>query len=119
MRRTSLFALAFLASSLPGIAAAQTITSGQTLRERCASVQLISPSAGLHCRGYIGAVADILAGGNTIDGYRACPPADLRREDLVGSVRSWLDQHQEHLQSPAFRLTAKAVSERYPCPATE
>ena len=113
--RRFLLALAVLAAWFPGFATAQTISTGQSLRERCATVQLINPSAGLHCRGYIGAVADILAGGDTVAGYRACPPAEISREELVRSVKAWLDKHSERLQPPAFRLAARALSESFPC----
>jgi hypothetical protein len=72
---------------------AQPISDGRTLKERCATFQFTNPSAGLGCRGYVGAVIDILAAGNTIEGYRACPPKDATREDLLRSVKSWLSEH--------------------------
>ncbi len=106
-----------LAFYAPAGASAQTITTGQSLKERCAAFQLTNPSAGLACRGYIGAVADILSEGNAIDGHRACLPATVRREDLVRQVIAWLDRHPELLRAKAHRLTAEALSERYPCPS--
>ncbi len=102
---------------VPAGASAQTITSGRSLKERCATFQLTSPSAGLACRGYIGAVADVLSEGNAIDGHRACPPATVRREELVRQVIAWLDRHPDLLDAKAYRLTAEALSERYPCPS--
>ena len=103
------------ALSLSNGASAQSISDGRTLSDRCASFQLTNPAAGLGCRGYIGAVADILAAGNSIDSYRACPPAEIGREKLVKTVTSWLDMHQGSLSSPAFNLVAQAIAESYPC----
>jgi hypothetical protein len=104
------------AHCLPQSASAQTIGNGRSLKERCATFQLTNPSAGLACRGYIGAVVDILAAGNTIDGYRACPPSDAKREELIRSVKTWLDRHQDLLERKAHGLAAAALSERFPCP---
>ena len=104
------------AHCLPQSAAAQTISDGRSLKERCATFQLANPSAGLACRGYIGAVVDILTAGNTIDGYRACPPSDAKREELIRSVKTWLDRHRDLLERKAHRVAAAALSERFPCP---
>ena len=104
------------ATIVPQSASAQAIGNGRDLKERCATFQLANPSAGLGCRGYIGAVADILAAGNTIESYRACPPSDAKREDLVRSVKAWLDRQPGLLQLEAFRLVAQALSEHHPCP---
>ena len=108
-----------LALFVPAVAGAQPIVDGQSLRARCATIQLANPSGGLACRGYVGAVADILADGNTVNGLRACLPEGTTREALVKVVRSWLDGHADLLNSKAHRLTAQAISERYPCPTSE
>ncbi len=108
--------IAVLVSSISGSAAGQAITTGQTLKERCATVQLTAPSAGLVCRGYIGAVVDILADGNTVNGYRACPPSTDRREDLVKAVKAWLDKHPEALPVKASQAVAEALAKSFPCP---
>ena len=79
-------------------------------------MQLTAPSAGLACRGYIGAVADILEAGNRIEDYRACPPSNVNREQIVRSVKSWLDRHPDLLRLPAYHAVAEALSEHYPCP---
>ena len=109
--------LAGLALTLPQGAAAQTITTGQSLKDRCATVQLTSPMAGLGCRGYIGAVADILDDGHAVYGYRACTPPGTAREEQVRAVKSWLERHPDDLPLKASRLVAKALSDRYPCSA--
>ncbi len=106
-------ALLAVANAMP--ARAQSITDGQSLMERCRVLQFVNPSAGLHCRGYIGAVADILSAGNQIDEWRACPPNLRKRDALTQDVRAWLKVHPQDLEVEAFRLVARALSETYPC----
>lgn len=101
---------------LPTAAQPQIVTDGASLKKRCASVQLTMPTAGLGCRGYIGAVADILADGNTIYGYRACPPPKKKREALVKTVKNWLASHSGELRQKASAVIAHALAESYPCP---
>ena len=104
-----------MATLLPAIAAAQTITDGQSLKQRCATVQWTSPSAGLACRGYIGAVLDILADRNEAYGQRACLPPDAKRESVIKAVRNWLERHPELLGQKASVVTVEALAEAYPC----
>ncbi|MDH3594611.1 MAG: Rap1a/Tai family immunity protein [Rhodospirillales bacterium] len=104
-----------IAVMLPSAVAAQVVTDGKSLRQRCATVQWTSPSAGLACRGYIGAVADILTDGNKVYGQRACPPPGAKREALVKAVRDWLGRHPDLLQQKASVVTAQALAEMYPC----
>ena len=104
-----------MAVLLPSAAAAQAITDGRSLKQRCATVQWTSPSAGLACRGYIGAVLDILADGNEVYGRRACPPPGTKREVVTKAVRDWLERHPNFLQEKASAVTARALAEAYPC----
>ena len=53
----------------PATASAQIITDGEVLKKRCASFQLLNSSAGLACRGYIGAVADIMSDVSDVSAY--------------------------------------------------
>jgi len=108
-------AIVGLAMFAPAVSGAQTIVDGRTLKARCATIQLTNPSGGLACRGYVGAVADILSDGNRVNGYRACLPDGVTRGDLVKVVRGWLDGHPDLLRSKAHLLSAQALSERYPC----
>lgn len=104
-----------LAFMIPWAAAAQVVTDGRSLRQRCATVQWTNPSAGLACRGYIGGVVDILADGHEVYGRRACPPPATSREAVVKTVRDWLGRHPEQLQQRAARVTVQALAEAYPC----
>jgi len=109
------FVIAGFAVLLPAAAAGQVITDGESLRQRCATVQLTMPLAGLGCRGYIGAVVDILVDGNTVYDHRACPPPGENREILIKVVKAWLDRHPEALKQKASVATAQALAEAYPC----
>lgn len=82
------YIIAALVFLFPTTAAAQVITDGESLRKRCGTFQIIMPSSGLGCRGYIGAVIDILADGNAVYEYRACPPHDEEREALIMAVKA-------------------------------
>ncbi len=115
MSRTGLLAIIVWLLLVPVGAGAQSITDSETLRQRCATVQLVNPSAGLGCRGYIGAISDVLAAGNAINDHRACPPPSVKREELVGIVRSWLQRHPEALPSPAFVSITHALAEAFIC----
>lgn len=86
---------------VPSGAAAQLITDGASLKKRCDTVQILMPSSGVGCRGYIGAVIDVLADGNVLYEYRACPPLNEKREKLILAVRSWMDRHPESLDQSA------------------
>ncbi len=108
-------AILTMAVLLPAAAAAQAVTDGQSLKQRCATVQWTSPSAGLTCRGYIGAVVDILDDGNQVYGRRACPPPGIKREAVIKAVRDWLGRHPNLLQEKASVVTAQALAEAYPC----
>ena len=108
-----------LAMFAPAATWAQTIVDGQTLKARCATIQLANPSGGLACRGYVGAIADVLAEGNPIGEFRACPPAGATREALVKVVKSWLERHPDLLKSKAHILCARALAEEFPCPSGE
>jgi hypothetical protein len=99
----------------PTVAKAQAITDAASLLKRCGAIQLTNPSAGLGCRGYIGAVADVLAAGNTIDALRACPPRTIKRENLVRTVITWLQKNPNALPFPAYLAVTRALAATFPC----
>ena len=112
------FIIAGLLVLTPTTAQPQIITNGESLKQRCDTFQLTMPAAGLGCRGYIGAVADILADGNTIYDYRACPPPGKKREALIKTAKKWLENHSAAMNRSASALIAQALAEVYSC-ATE
>lgn len=110
-----LLALPLLASALATPALAQTITDGQSLRDRCRLVQITDPTAGRQCQGYIGAVADIMAAGHRLYEWAACPPDSTERYAVTKKVKSWIKEHPDDLKGPAFSVIARALTESYPC----
>ncbi len=110
-----LLALPLLLSALATPALAQTITDGESLRERCRLIQLTDPTAGRQCQGYIGAVADIMAAGHRLYEWSACPPASTERYTLTKKVKSWIKENPDELKAPAFVVIARALSISYPC----
>jgi hypothetical protein len=99
----------------PAVVKAQAITDGESHLKRCLTIQLTNPSAGLGCRGYIGAVAVVLAAGNAIDGFRACPPRTINREELIRTVKTWLQKNPTARSFPAFGSVSRALAEIFPC----
>lgn len=108
--------IAGLLAFVPVTAHSQVVTDGSSLKKRCATLQITAPSAGLGCRGYIGAVADVMADGNAIYDRRACLPATIKREAVVKSVKGWLENHKKDLRRRASALVAQALAESFPCP---
>ncbi|MDX1400856.1 MAG: Rap1a/Tai family immunity protein [Kiloniellales bacterium] len=107
-----ILALAFL---VPSSTAAQMITDGQSLKKRCDTVQIFMPTSGVGCRGYIGAIIDVMIDENAIYGYRACPPQSKKREDLILAIRSWMEKHPKSLELKAANAAAQALAETFPC----
>ena len=93
----------------------QTITDGYSLKARCASIQVLNPASGLGCRGYVGAIADVLANGYAIGDFNACLPPGHGRKEQVKTVKAWLDDHRDQLAKKAFVLVARAFAATYPC----
>ena len=71
--------------------------------------------AGLHCRGYIGAIVDIMADGHEVAGFRACPPQPRTREKIIKAVKAWLETHKSELGVNAYVVSARALAEAFPC----
>ncbi len=67
------------------------------------------------CIGYITGIADVLAEGDTVDGWRACISLGVTNSRLTNVVKSWLEQHVENRHRSAPRLVAEALAEAYPC----
>jgi hypothetical protein len=86
--------------------------NGNLLKGDCDSK--VSFSNGL-CDGYIVGVADTMAGGDTINGFRACFPSDVTAKQVLDVARQYLDQNPAQRHSTAVGLLAKALEEAFPC----
>ena len=67
------------------------------------------------CRGFVAGVADVLSGGDAIDGHRACAPLDAQLDDMVEIVGGWLEAHSRDGHRDAVPLVAAALAEAFPC----
>ncbi len=85
---------------------------GNELHAFCQSDNLARQHA---CIGYITGIADVLAEGDTVDGWRACISLGVTNSRLTSVVKSWLEQHVENRHRSAPRLVAEALAETYPC----
>lgn len=88
---------------------ARISTSGESLYENCSAKKAT-------CAAYVSAIADVMVGkAAAFYRYRACFPTELDGAHLALAVTAWLDEHKERLSSPAYILTAEALSEKFPC----
>ena len=60
-------------------------------------------------------VADVLLGGDTITGWRACYTEGVSYEQFAAVVKRWLEDHPGawHMKAPS--LVAEALAEAFPC----
>ncbi len=85
---------------------------GNELHAFCQSDSLTRQHA---CVGYITGIADVLAEGIAVDGWRACISMGVTNTRLTDVVKYWLEQHAEDRHRNAPGLVAKALAESYPC----
>ena len=107
----------FLLASLAALAliavppeAGASFESGTTLLEKCGGGQAEKAA----CRGYILAIADVLAEGPHF-GWRACAPGDAPAAQVEKAVVRWLRNNPRILHYAADGLVAKALSDGFPC----
>ena len=113
--RLWLFICTALLSSIATAQPAPTSSflTGNDLKEDCNQpVDAVRSSA---CTGYTVGIADALAAGNSINGYRACFPSGVTRGQVRDVVAHFLDQHPADRHLPAVGLTAIALSAAFPC----
>ena len=65
--------------------------------------------------GYIIGIADALAGGAAIYGWRACFDI-IKSQQALDVVKQWLQNHPETRHRAAAYLAAKAFAGAFPCP---
>ena len=92
---------------------ADAIFSGEYLQGLCADYY--RPTNTAACQGYVKGVADVLAKGEVVGGYKACIIEPANDERLVEIVTGYLNRAGERKSDPATSLVAHALSESYPC----
>lgn len=101
--------LAMIFAPTPAVA---VFFTGNDILARCQSSEL---NVWADCLGYVSAIADTLAGGNTISGYRACPSRNVTRGQVRDVVVSWLIANPASRHFTANSVTAAALSVAFPC----
>jgi hypothetical protein len=74
-------------------------------------------SAQRFCAGYVAGVEEVLIGGNAVNGFRGCFPADVGpiSRHVIDVVIAYLRNHPQLQHLPAAGLVAAAVTYAYPC----
>ena len=106
-------ALLFLWSVAPAFAAQKTVDT-DTLKGWCQQQEVGVSAIGHLCEGYINGVADVLSGGNAINGNRACIPDKVLLEDYLATVIKALKDNTQNSQK-AYDLVARVLAKAYPC----
>lgn len=111
----ALAACALLAFAAPGVASDANLYSGEQLFQDCTSTHP-SHLPNIACGGYAVGISDVLAGGNTVNGFKACPPASVTRGQVIKVVTAYLQQHPDGRHFAAAGLVANALADAFPCP---
>src|SRR5262245_8169732 len=67
------------------------------------------------CTGYIVGIADALADGATINGFRACFRSKMLVKQVEDVVKQWLQNHPQDRDYAAAGLVADALQGAFPC----
>lgn len=104
-----------LASALLAVSpAAWALTDRADLLKWCTHDSI---AASGRCIGYLLAAEDALAR-DSIEGVRACLPADIRLQTQHRLLLDWLQAHPDADAASALGLVARAYAAYYPCPAS-
>lgn len=87
--------------------------SGNGLQTFCTDFD--RPTDPATCLGYVKGIANVLASGEAVDGYKACLTDTASDNRLVAIVSSYLEYARDRGRQPAAALVAKALAESYPC----
>jgi hypothetical protein len=117
-KKTAVLALLLMSLAKPA-AADHFNVDVETLHGWCRPYEVGSrKSIGSLCEGYLNAIADILAHGTPIHGFRACVPKFVSLADLRDLVIEALNDAPKTDATAAHDWVAKAISEAFPCEAS-
>ena len=99
------------------------IDSGEGFLQNCPEIHPNMPFEEVtrenYCLGFVRGVLEynrVLQVGSGLNLF--CPPKDLPNADADALLREYIKRHPEHQKMPTAVLIAKAMSEKYACPAT-
>jgi hypothetical protein len=95
--------------------------SGNNLYSYCGPHTAAKPTdqwlLGGTCMGYVTAIMDALSSGNSVNGFRACIPANADMNQTVDVVKMFIVEHPEKRHLVAAGLVAEALARAFPCRA--
>lgn len=115
MNTRQLLVLGCLAAAggfLPSAHAAVLI-DGSSLYGMCTDYDSYTEPA--KCMGYVKGIANVLASGDSVGGYKACLSSSADDKQLVEVVESYLDAAGDKARAAAATLVAGALAQSFPC----
>ena len=108
-----------MASVLLPQALGATSIGGNQLFANCAADDKAAPTtqhlvAGV-CIGYVTAIMDVLAAGNSVNRLKACIPIGADMNQIVAVVKNFLRDYPEKRHHVAAGLVAEAFARAFPC----
>lgn len=72
------------------------------------------------CGYYVMGAIDMLVNGELLQGrkdgpYAVCPPAGKTPEELVATVKHYIESHKDQRERPGYELVYAAMRDAYPC----
>ena len=87
--------------------------SGSGLQALCNDFD--RPTDPATCLGYVKGIANVMASGEAVGGYKACLNDTASDDRLVAIVNSYLENASDTGRQPAAALVASALAQSYPC----
>ncbi len=100
-------------SIIMGAEGARATIDGDALNGLCGDFYRVTDTA--RCQGYVQGVADVMRGGDSIGGYRACIGKTTTDDQLLSVIEDYLRDSADHGADPAAGLVAKALAQAFPC----
>ncbi len=92
-------------------ASTQALVTGHDFKTHCFSPY--DTDSG-YCAGYVTAITDLMVE-HRIYGLEACNVSFIRSQQLVDTVRLYIQKNPKSLNGTARLLVAQAISEAFPC----
>jgi hypothetical protein len=67
------------------------------------------------CLGYVTAISDALASGNSVNGFKACVPNNADMNQVMNIVKNFIRDQPERRHLVAAGLVAEALGHAFPC----
>lgn len=92
---------------------AAVLISGSSLYGMCTDYDSYTEPA--KCMGYVEGIANVLASGDSVSGYKACLSSNADNKLLVEIVERYLDNAGNKARDAAATLVAGALAQSFPC----